>query len=166
MNTNYNNEKIQGSSLKRLMYSLYRIVESLISQPNEYKSPKRFFGLPVLAIHIGPAYSNGQIRHTCGIFALDTNAKGVIAIGLFVSRGFFTLAALSYGAFCIGVGSISLVSVSVLGIGLISVSIFAFGYIAIGILAIGFKALGVFAFGQDAIGILAFGHTVRTLFLP
>jgi len=108
------------------------------------ESPRKFFGLPVWAIAIGPDWERGEMRgHARGIFALGDIATGWFAFGG-LARGFF-----AFGGLAIG--------------------LFAFGGAAIGGLAIGGGALGGVAIGGGACGYYAFGggavgvHTVSPL---
>jgi len=108
------------------------------------ESPRKFFGLPLWAIAIGPDWERGEMRgHAGGIFALGDMATGWFAFGG-LARGFF-----AFGGLAIG--------------------LFAFGGAAIGGLAIGGGALGGVAIGGGACGYYAFGggavgvHTVSPL---
>ncbi len=158
-----NSIKCSRTCLTRITAFFSRLSDAFISQPHQYESPRRLFGLPLLTINLGPSLPGEQIRHARGVVAFGNSACGIIAIGMFLAKGIIAVAPLAAGVFCVGVACLGLLSVAVLGIGLISVSILAFGYIAIGILAIGYKAVGIVALGRDCIGILAIGKTVRTL---
>jgi len=94
------------------------------------ESPRKFFGLPLWAIAIGPDWERGEMRgHARGIFALGDMATGWFAFGG-LARGFF-----AFGGLAIG--------------------LFAFGGAAIGIvLAIGGAAIGGLAIAEARLGAL------------
>lgn len=159
--------RLQGeqhfSWFQRVTNCLRRLIDACLSQPYQYTSSRRLFGLPLWVINLGPSLPDGTLRHARGLVVLGTSATGVIAFGLVRAQGVLAVAPLVAGVFCVGVGSIGLVSVAVLGLGGVSVSVFAFGYLAVGILAIGIKSVGIVALGWEAIGIVAFGKTVRAM---
>lgn len=142
------------------------LCKALESLPYEYESPRRFLGLPLLSINLGFDHPRGKMRHARGIIAVGNQATGIIAFGIFVARGFFTVALIATGLVSVSVASAALLSVSVVGIGMVSVSVFAVGYLAVGILAVGSKCVGIVAIGQEVVGILGIGQRVRALFSP
>ena len=59
------------------------------------ESPRKFFGLPLWAIAIGPDWERGEMRgHARGIFALGDMATGWFAFGG-LARGFFAFGGLA-----------------------------------------------------------------------
>src|SRR5947207_13548203 len=108
------------------------------------ESPRKFFGLPLWAIAIGPDSERGEMRgHARGIFALGDIATGWFAFGG-LARRFFAFGGLAIGLFAFGGAAIG---------GL------AIGGGALGGVAIGGGACGYYAFGGGAVGI----HTVSPL---
>jgi hypothetical protein len=108
------------------------------------QSPRRFCGLPLWAIAVGPDWERGEMRgHARAIFALGDIATGWFACGG-LARGIFAVGGLATGLFAFGGGAIG-------GI--------AFGGAAIGLVAIGGGACGYYAFGGGAVGV----HTVSGL---
>ena len=116
------------------------------------ESSRRFFGLPLWAIAIGPNWERGEMRgHARGIFALGDIATGWVACGG-VARGFIAIGGLAIGLVAFGGGAIGL---------LLAVGGGAAGGIAIGGAAFGLVAIGGGAFGYYALGGGAAGaHTV------
>ena len=94
------------------------------------QSARKFCGLPLWAIAIGPDWEHGEMRgHARGIFALGDIATGWFAFGG-LARGLF-----AFGGLAIG--------------------LFAFGGAAIGIvLAIGGAAIGGLAIAEARLGAL------------
>ena len=87
------------------------------------ESPRKFFGLPLWAIAIGPDWEHGEMRgHARGIFALGDIATGWFAFGG-LARGLF-----AFGGLAISGG-------------------------AVGGVAIGGGACGYYAFGGGAVGV-------------
>ncbi|MDZ7336132.1 MAG: hypothetical protein ONB32_13355 [candidate division KSB1 bacterium] len=147
------------------LLEFYRhLCKALECLPYEYKSQKKFLGIPLLSINLGFDNPEGVMRHARGIVSIGNKATGVFALGIFVARGVVILAPLALGIASVSMVSFALISVSVIGIGLVSVSVFAFGYLAVGIIAIGYKSIGILAFGKDAVGIIAIGQKVRSFF--
>ena len=116
------------------------------------QSARRFCGLPLWAVAVGPDWERGEMRgHARAIFAVGDMATGWFACGGF-ARGFIAVGGLAVGLVALGGGA-----VGILG---------AFGGAAIGGIAIGGGALGVVAIGGGAGGIYALGggaagvHTV------
>src|SRR5213078_786815 len=108
------------------------------------ESPRKFFGLPLWAIAIGPDWERGEMRgHARGIFALGDMATGWFAFGG-LARGFFAFGGLAIGLFAFGGAALG---------GL------AIGGGAVGGVAIGGGACGYYAFGGGAVGV----HTVSPL---
>ena len=111
----------------------------------EYKSPKTFFGLPLVHIVMGPAIdpATGKLRI----------AKGIIAIGG-IAIGWLALGGLAFGLIAFGgMGLGLLVAFGGLGISLgLAIGGCAVGTIAIGGCAIGYYAIGGGAFGAHAVG--------------
>lgn len=142
------------------------LCKALESLPYEYESSRKFLGLPLLAINLGFDNPHGKMRHARGFIAIGNQATGVLAFGIFIARGVFTVALLAIGLVSISVASVAVCSVSVFGLGLVSVSVLAIGYLAVGILAIGYKCVGIASIGQNVVGIVAIGQRVRAVFSP
>jgi hypothetical protein len=116
------------------------------------ESPRKFFGLPLWAIAIGPDWERGEMRgHARGIFAFGDIATGWFAFGGlargFVAFGGFAIGLFAFGGFAIGI----LVAVGGGAIGGLAI-----GGGAVGGIAIGGGACGYYALGGGAIGV----HTV------
>jgi tRNA A-37 threonylcarbamoyl transferase component Bud32/uncharacterized membrane protein len=111
-------------------------------EPFEYRSQRRFCGLPLLHVVAGPDPDTGKIREAHGFFAIGGKARGVFAFGG-VARGWFAFGGVAMG----------LVAFGGLGIGLVS-----FGGLALGLLlAYGGLGLGTFALGGMVAGYHAVG---------
>ena len=118
-------------------------------------SPRKFFGLPLWAIAIGPDWERGEMRgHARGIFALGDIATGWFAFGG-LARGLFAFGGLAIGLFAFGGAAIGIV----LAIGGAAIGGLAIGGGAVGGVAIGGGACGYYAFGGGAVGV----HTVSAL---
>lgn len=103
----------------------------------EYKSKKRFLGMPLVHIHLGKG---------------NCTAKGVIAIGN-CAIGFLSIGIASIGLLSVGVASLGLLALGVTCVGLLcSIGAIALG----GLLAVG----GVAVSGYLAIGGLATGTSI------
>jgi hypothetical protein len=143
---------------------IHTLVAAVAPLTYVYQSQRRLFGLPLLSIDLGPDNPEGQMRHARGIIAIGTKATGVLAIGVFIARGGFTIALLTIGLGGISVAGVGLLTVSAFGLGLVSVSAIAVGYIAVGVLAIGVKSVGILAIGVEAVGITVVGKVKDALF--
>src|SRR5205809_8120121 len=107
------------------------------------ESPRKFFGLPLWAIAIGPDWERGEMRgHARGIFALGDMATGWFAFGGF-ARGIFAFGGLAIGVVAFGGFAIGVL----IALGGVAVGCIAFGGGAIGAIAIGGGACGDYAFG-------------------
>ena len=116
------------------------------------ESPRRFFGLPLWAIAIGPDWERGEMRgHARGIFALGDTATGWLAFGG-LARGLFAFGGLAIGLFAFGGAAIGIL----VAVGGAAIGGFAIGGGAVGGVAIGGGACGYYAFGGGAIGV----HTI------
>jgi len=117
-----------------------------INFPTRYvrrQSARKFCGLPLWSIAIGPDLEHGEWRgHARGIFALGDIATGWFACGGF-ARGFVALGGMAIGLFTFGGCSLGL--------------LLAFGGCAIGGVAIGGLAVGAVALGGGAVGYYAMG---------
>jgi hypothetical protein len=113
------------------------------------ESARKFCGLPLWAVAIGPDWERGEIRgHARGIFALGDMATGWFAFGG-LARGLFAFGGLAVGLFAFGG-----VAVGVLvAIGGAAIGGLALGGGAVGGIAIGGGACGYYAFGGGAIGV-------------
>lgn len=152
-------------SVLALFVDFYRhLCMALESLPYEYESPRKLFGWPLLSINLGFDNPHGEMRHARGVIAIGNRATGIIAFGIFVARGLFTVALIATGLVSVSIASVALLSVSVVGLGIVSVSVFAVGYLAVGILALGYKCVGIVAIGQEVVGIIGIGKRVRTVF--
>src|SRR6266513_4065234 len=119
------------------------------------ESPRKFFGLPLWAIAIGPDWERGEMRgHARGIFALGNMATGWFAFGG-LARGFFAFGGLAIGLFAFGGAAIGIA----LAIGGAAIGGLAIGGGAVGAVAIGGGAYGYYAFGGGAVGV----HTVSPI---
>src|SRR5260370_18289460 len=116
------------------------------------ESARKFCGLPLWAVAIGPDWERGEMRgHARGIFALGDMATGWLAFGG-LARGLFAFGGLAIGLFAFGG-----VAVGVLvAIGGAAIGGLALGGGAVGGIAIGGGACGYYALGGGAIG----GHTI------
>ena len=73
------------------------------------ESQRKFFGLPLWAVAIGPDWERGEMRgHARGIFALGDMATGWFAFGG-LARGFFAFGGLAIGLFAFGGAAIGIV---------------------------------------------------------
>src|SRR5207249_7015046 len=113
------------------------------------ESPRKFFGLPLWAIAIGPDWERGEMRgHACGIFAVGDMATGWFAFGG-LARGIF-----AFGGLAVGLIAFGGVAIGVLfAVGGLAIGGMAFGGGAIGGIAIGGGACGYYAFGGAAVGV-------------
>src|SRR6266480_520075 len=102
------------------------------------ESPRKFFGLPLWAIAIGPDWERGEMRgHARAIFALGD-----------IATGWFAFGGLAIGLFAFGGAAIGIV----LAIGGAAIGGLAIGGGAVGAVAIGGGACGYYAFGGGAVG--------------
>jgi len=116
------------------------------------QSPRKFCGLPLWAVAIGPDWERGEMRgHARGIFALGDIATGWFACGG-LARGFFAIGGLAIGLFAFGGAAIGVF----LAVGGAAIGGLALGGGAVGGIAIGGGVCGYYAFGGGAIG----GHTI------
>src|SRR5213592_2270782 len=119
------------------------------------ESPRKFFGLPLWAIAIGPDWERGEMRgHARGIFALGDMATGWFAFGG-LARGFFAFGGLAIGLFAFGGLAIGIL----VAVGGAAIGGLALGGAAVGGIAIGGGACGYYALGGGAVGV----HTVSPL---
>ncbi|HET8579077.1 MAG TPA: hypothetical protein VFO18_18410 [Methylomirabilota bacterium] len=109
---------------------------------SRYQSQRTLFGLPLLAVAMGPDAASGQAR---GV------AKGILAIGDVAIGG------LAVGGITCGVVSVGGVSAGGLAIGGLSLGLAAIGGVAIGGVSLGGMAVGIGAFGGVAIGLYSHG---------
>src|SRR5438046_6085799 len=106
------------------------------------ESPRKFFGLPLWAIAIGPDWERGEMRgHARGIFALGDMATGWFAFGG-LARGFFAFGGLAIGLFAFGGAAIGIV----LAIGGVDIGGLGFGGGGVGGDGFGGGGWGVFGF--------------------
>src|SRR6266516_4825391 len=111
------------------------------------ESPRKFFGLPLWAIAIGPDWERGEMRgHARGIFALGDMATDWFAFGG-LARGLVAFGGLAIGLFAFGGAAIGV---------LVAIGGAAIGGGAVGGIAIGGGACGYYALGGGAIGV----HTI------
>ena len=116
------------------------------------ESPRKFFGLPLWAIAIGPDWERGEMRgHARGIFALGDMATGWFAFGG-LARGLFAFGGLAIGLFAFGGAAIGVL----VAVGGAAIGGLAIGGGAVGVVAIGGGACGYYALGGGAIG----AHTI------
>jgi len=116
------------------------------------ESARKFFGLPLWAIAIGPDWEHGEMRgHARGIFALGDIATGWFAFGG-LARGLFAFGGLAIGLFAFGGAAIGVL----VAVGGAAIGGLAIGGGAVGGIAIGGGACGYYALGGSAIGI----HTI------
>ena len=105
-------------------------------QPYEYKSKRKFFGIPLLHVNIGGRY-------------LNRVAKGIIAIGD------ISIGVISVGGVSIGLASIGGISLGALAVGGVAIGGFALGGVAIGIYSLGAVAYSLYhGFSGMASGLL------------
>ena len=120
----------------------------------EYKSKKRWRGLPLVHVHIGFRPVRAK-----GVIAIGNVAQGVIAIGI-CGLGIITIAPVGV-ALLLAVGG---VVVGGIAVGSLAVGIITFGALCVGIFSMGALAVGQFSFGamalghQIAIGDVAYGN--------
>lgn len=108
----------------------------------EYRSPREFFGLPLVHINLG----RGRGRQARGIIAVGNSAVGLVAMGFAAS-----------GLVSVGCASCGLISLGCLAAGLAAFGSVAAGPIAVGAIAVGIYAVGGLAVGQYALGGAAIG---------
>lgn len=119
------------------------------------QSSRKFCGLPLWAVAIGPDWERGEMRgHARGIFAFGDMATGWFACGGF-ARGIFALGGFAIGLVAFGGGAIGVL----IAIGGGAIGGIAFGGGAVGAIAIGGGACGYYALGGGAVG----AHTVSAL---
>jgi hypothetical protein len=119
------------------------------------QSSRRFCGLPLWAIAIGPDWEHGEMRgHARAIFALGDMATGWFACGGF-ARGLVAVGGLAIGLVALGGGAIGIL----IAVGGGAIGGLAFGGGAIGAIAVGGGACGYYALGGGAVGV----HTVSGL---
>jgi hypothetical protein len=120
------------------------------------ESPRKFCGLPLWAIAIGPDWERGEMRgHARAIFALGDIATGWFAFGG-LARGLFAFGGLAIGLFAFGGGAIGVL----VAVGGAAIGGLAFGGGAVGGVAIGGGACGYYALGGGAIGV----HTISATY--
>src|SRR5438093_6525355 len=113
------------------------------------ESPRKFFGLPLWAIAIGPDWERGEMRgHARGIFALGDIATGWFACGGF-ARGLFAIGGGAVGVIALGGGAVGIL----FALGGAAVGAIAFGGAALGVVAVGGGACGYYALGGGAVGV-------------
>lgn len=128
-----------------------------------YRSESTIFGMPVLAVAIGP-HGNERRGHARGFIAVGDIATGVVALGG-IARGIVALGGIALGCFSVGGVSLGLLtaiggcSLGGIAAGGVAVGVVASGGVAVGLVANGATALGYFARGGAAIGthIIRFG---------
>jgi hypothetical protein len=153
-----------GSVLAIFVNFYHHLCQALETLPYEYESPRKFLGLPLLSINLGFDNPHGKMRRARGLLAIGNQATGLMAFGVFMACGIFTIAPVATGVVAVSIFGLAFLSISVVGFGLVSVSVFAVGYLAVGILALGYKGVGIVAFGQDVVGIIGIGQRVRAVF--
>lgn len=134
--------ELYGISLDILLKGNQEKVEEVAKGINrrfhyEYKSKRKFLGIPLVHINIG-----------LGIYA----AKGIIAIGN-ISKGLISLGIVSIGVLSFGVLALGMISIASIALGILV----ALGGIAIGTIAIGGLAMGVITLGGLSIGMYSLG---------
>ncbi len=116
------------------------------------QSARKFCGLPLWAVAIGPDWERGEMRgHARAIFAFGDMATGWFAFGG-LARGLFAFGGLAIGLFAFGGLAIGIL----VAVGGAAIGGLALGGGAIGGVAIGGGACGYYALGGGAIGV----HTV------
>jgi hypothetical protein len=116
------------------------------------ESARKFCGLPLWAVAIGPDWERGETRgHARGIFALGDMATGWFAFGG-LARGLFAFGGLAIGLFAFGGAAIGVL----VAVGGAAIGGLAFGGGAVGGVAIGGGACGYYALGGAATGV----HTI------
>src|SRR5260370_19851519 len=119
------------------------------------ESARKFCGLPLWAVAIGPDWERGEMRgHARGIFALGDMATGWFAFGG-LARGLFAFGGLAIGLFAFGGVAIGVL----IAVGGAAIGGLALGGGAVGGIAIGGGACGYYALGGGAIGV----HTVSAI---
>ncbi|MBL9152359.1 MAG: protein kinase [Verrucomicrobiales bacterium] len=125
-------------------------------EPFEYRSKRRFCGLPLLHVTGGTDPDTGTTREAHGFVAVGRRARGVFAFGG-VARGWFAFGGVAMGLVAFGGVGIGVVSFGGLALGLL---------LAYGGLGLGTFALGGLAAGYDAVGGLVAGwHGIGALVL-
>jgi hypothetical protein len=127
--------------------------------PTRYRSHRTLWGLPLVAVAIGPDLAAGQAR---GI------AKGLIAVGD-IAIGGVAVGGLACGAIAVGGAGVGGLAIGGLAFGLAALGGLAIGGVAIGgaaagIVAVGGLAVGVYSHGGVAIGLRPRGGV--NVFLP
>jgi hypothetical protein len=116
------------------------------------ESARKFCGLPLWAVAIGPDWERGEMRgHARAVFALGDMATGWFAFGG-LARGLFAFGGLAIGLFAFGGAAIGIL----VAVGGAAIGGLALGGGAVGGVAIGGGACGYYALGGGAIGV----HTI------
>ncbi|MCA9284743.1 MAG: hypothetical protein KDA22_05995 [Phycisphaerales bacterium] len=105
-----------------------------------YRSETTFFGMPLLAVSLGPSETE-RTGHAEGFIAIGDKATGAVALGG-RATGIVALGGMTAGVF--SAGGLSLGGVAI-------------GGMAIGGLSVGGMAIGAFATGGGAVGYIAVG---------
>jgi hypothetical protein len=132
---------------KPLVEMLIRPNQPFLDSGKRYRSKATLFGLPVIAVAVGP--KDGEMRgHAKGIIAIGDIATGGIALGG-MARGVVAVGGMAVGVFAFGGAAVGLISAT----GGMAVGGMAVGGGAVGVLATGGGAAGVFAQGGAALGL-------------
>lgn len=127
---------------ERTLENLYLEEKLPVNSAKRYRSPVRFFGLPLVSIALGPDPTQQERKGTArGWLAIGDQAYGLIAIG---------------GGLSVGLIALGGISIGILSIGGCTLGLFSLGAVAAGLTAIGGLALG----WHLAIGGTAVSHTV------
>jgi hypothetical protein len=119
------------------------------------QSSKRFLGLPLWSIAIGPDPAAGEMRgHARGFFAFGDIATGIFAFGG-LARGLAAFGGVAEGGVAVGGVAIGVVALGGAAIGLL----LAIGGGAIAPIAIGGGSFGYYAMGGGAAG----AHAISSL---
>lgn len=147
-----------GSPLRRFLLQL-RVMGS--GQPYEYRSARRFLGLPLVHINTGRRRPGAPYRVAKGWVAVSDIAYGGLCSGIY-SAGFFSFGAVGLGLFsfsALGLGGFVFAG---MGIGLVTFCGISLGVLAMGGMAVGYIAVGGMTFGHYASGGMASGTHVLT----
>jgi len=124
----------------------------------EFKTHKKFGGLPLVHITFGKSPETGKRLWARGVIAIGRKAFGVVAIGQ-MAFGVVAVGQLALGLF-LALGQLGISPLFAIGQAAVA-GCFAAGQFAIAQIAIGQFAIGYYALGQIAAGKYLFSVKVR-----
>lgn len=129
----------------------------------EYRSPKTFFGLSLVHIHVGG--TENEMRRTARGWIAVTD--GIAAGGLFAAGGQLAVAPVSIGPVAIGAVDFGFVSIGLAALGGVAAGLYAYGAAAFAWIAAKggvFAKAGEYALAETAIAPHANDATARAFF--